>query len=258
MRAALPPGETGHPQSPDDEALARRIGTGADLFVLASMDDCLPCTLMKPIVRRLASRLSVELRLAEPTTTPGFLERHAVDCFPELMLWRDGSLLERRVGFHGFDDLDVFTRRALGRPDGPGETAQDIAFRTRIDEAQAAVDAMMAPASVALAPFMTAAGVALQALEARLRVGGSAGEMTAEEENRLRRAERDRIYAPFQDRIDALRDAQAKAMRLYDEATDRAVQACAASPSGLIPPLVCSPDDSVCGLASVERSMTTP
>lgn len=248
--------ETESPQRSDDAALAGLIEAGAELFVLAATDDCVPCALMKPIVRHLASRLSVELRLAETGTAPGFLERHAVERFPELLLFRDGTLLERRVGFHGYDDLKSFMPRALGRSDELDEKAQEIAFRSLIDEAQAAFDAMMAPASAALAPFMAAAGAELQALETRLQAIETNGEMTSEEANRLRRAEQARIYAPFQDRIDALRDVQASALRFYDERTDPAARARAPSPAGSNPAIACSPDGSVCSLVGVGQDET--
>ncbi|MFA6968059.1 MULTISPECIES: hypothetical protein [Bosea] len=254
MTAAQPLGETDYPQR-SEEALAGLIGNGADLFVLAAMDDCVPCTLMRPIVRHLALRLSVALRLAEPATAPGFLECHAVERFPELLFFRNGNLLERRAGFHDFDDLNLFMRGVLGGSGEPAETAPDIAFRSLVDEAQAAVDAMMEPASAALAPFMAAAGAKLQALDARL---GSVGEMTVDEANRLRRAEQVRIYAPFQDRIDALRHVQARAMRLYEEMTYQAVWACAASPSESTPTFVCSPDGSVCSFVAVVQGETAP
>lgn len=246
MTSARSLGKIAPPQQSEEAALARLIATGAELLVLAATDDCPPCTLMKPIVRHLALRFSVELRLGSPLTAPGLLARHAVERFPELLLFRDGRLLERRAGFHGFEDLTVFMRHALGRSEAAGETEQDIAFRTLIDEALAAVDASMDPASAALAPFMQAAATEFEALDTRLASIAKAGKMSPKEANRLRRAEQQRIYAPFQDKIDALLKAQAQAMRRYQEITDQAMGAFGAAASGSNSTVVCSPDGSVC------------
>lgn len=209
MTAAQAFRETDHLQRSDDEALARLIGADADLFVLASLDDCVPCTLMKPIVRQPASRHSVELRFAEPQTT---------------------SWARRR-------------RRSLF---GSSST------RRRLRSIRS-----MAPASAALAPFMAAAGAGLQALETRLRAIETTGEMTIEAASRLRRNEQTRIYSPFQDRIDALREVQASAMRLYAEKTDWAVPTHAPFPAGSKPTLVCGPGGAVCSLVAVGQDETT-
>lgn len=248
--AAIAPDETGRFQQSHDAALARRIGTGADLFVLASMDDCPPCIQIKPIVRHLSVRLSVELHIAEPPRAARFLSRYAVERFPELLLFRDGRLIERHVGYHGFDELYTFMSQALGRSGQLVETDEDCAVRALIDMAQAALDAMMAPASDALAPFMEAANASLQAHAAWLQAIESSGQITAQEMQRLRRAEQLRIYAPFQDKIDALREVQAKALRHYQETTDQIVRSQGATASSPSTAIVCGPDDSVCSVGT--------
>ena len=235
-----------------DVVLTNLTASGVDLFVLASIDDCVPCALMKPIVRHLALKLAVPLCVIEPQTAAGFIERYDIQRFPELIFIRNGAVSQRRVGYDGFDDLSDCMHRAVDGSDECGGTAEDITFRSKIDEAQAEVDAMMAPASAALEPFMAAAIAELQAIDTRFRQLTNAGEMTAHEATRLRRMEQVRIYAPFQNRIDTLRDVQAKAMQIYEHKTDEIVRAFAASSRGPGSTISCSPDGSICSIVAIQ------
>jgi thiol-disulfide isomerase/thioredoxin len=203
--------------------LAANAGTA---MVVVSTQDCVPCRLLKPIVRKLAAEFAGRLSvIAIDETAAGFSRSYRIDRFPQLLFFVDGRYRSRQIGFKGAARTRRKVLDVLGiKPATQKPSPRERAFRKALARATARIDAIMAPASAALSPHMESTAPAAEKFEAAIKKDVAAGRIDAAEANRRRRDEYTRLYAPFQDKIAALRVSQTEAMAIYDAMMSKAVQ----------------------------------
>ncbi len=198
--------------------------TGA-VTIEVSTQDCVPCQLLKPIVRKLAAEFSGRLAvIGIDETAADFNRTHRIDRFPQLLFFVDGRYHSRQTGFRGAARAHRKVLDVLGIAPAAKPSPRELTFRKACARARARIDAIMAPASAALEPHMASATPAAEKFETAIKTDLAAGRIDADEANRRRRAEYARLYAPFQDKIAALRVSQTEALAIYDAMMSKAVR----------------------------------
>jgi thioredoxin-like negative regulator of GroEL len=211
-----------------DAAIA---GASGLVIVEVSLADCPPCKLLRPVMRKLALQLADRLRVIEIDAADAeeFSAAHDVRSAPQLLCFRDGALIHRERGFSGFSHINQLVTRLAG-VERIETTPADDAFARAFTSADAAVDSAMSPSSEALAPHIEEIQPALKALDAQVQAGLARGEIVDDKAaNEFRVRETRRLYEPFQDKVSALRAAQAKAFADFEQDMMRAVDEYAAS-----------------------------
>jgi thioredoxin-like negative regulator of GroEL len=196
------------------------------VIVQVSTDWCVPCRLMRPILRKLACEFADRLVVAcvDGDSAGSFLQEHDIASFPQLLLFKDGALVRRHKGFESAASIRRTVLEFIGASDGDDPTADEQAFRNACSDADALLEKIMAPASAALAPSLEAIRPEMEAFEASLAKELAAGHITRSEANDRRKQAYARVYAPFRDKIEALKAAQASALDAYDAYLNKAVE----------------------------------
>lgn len=222
------------------------ISSAPHVLLVASMEDCPPCLLMKPAMRALASTAGAALTMVEVMLEDNqpLLERLGVTSFPTLLAFRDGALVDQRTGYSGAADLDeveAFLTRCFPRID-PAVLSVTPLARTRLAEAKAALEAISQHASDALEPLVDAANAAMEPLLEAVDAELAAGRISKQQASQQRRDVIAAAYAPFQDKVVALRAANQEGFALYARMTETL----AAAPTARV--MVCDPESGVCRL----------
>jgi thioredoxin 1 len=195
------------------------------VMIEVSTQDCVPCRLLKPIVRKLAAEFAGRLAtIAIDDAAAGFNRTYRIDRFPQLLFFVGGRYRSRQIGFKGAARARRKVLDVLGIAPAVSPSPRELAFRKACARAKARLDAIMAPASAALEPHIVLAAPAAEKFEAAIKKDLAASRIDADEANRRRRAEYDRLYAPFADKIAALRVSQTEALAIYEAMMSKAVQ----------------------------------
>jgi hypothetical protein len=158
-------------------------------------------------------------------TAAGFNRTYRIHRFPQLLFFTGGRYHSRQIGFKGAARARRKVLDVLGiAPAVAKPSPRELAFRKASARAKARLDAIMAPASAALEPHIVSAAPAAEKLEAAIKNDLAAARIDAEQANQRRRAEYARLYAPFQDKIAALRVSQTEALAIYEAMMSKAVQ----------------------------------
>lgn len=218
--------ETSAPSHLSDAAAAAYLAASrGTVMVEVSTQDCVPCRLLKPIVQKItvefAGRLSV---IALDETAAEFIATYRIDRFPQLLFFVDGRYRSRQIGFTGGTRTRRKVMNVLGIAADAKPSPRERAFRKATARARARMDAIMTPASAALEPHMAEVSAASEKFESTLKQEIAAGCMNTAEAAQRRRDEYARLYAPFADKIAALRVSQTEALAIYEAMMEKAVQ----------------------------------
>jgi thioredoxin 1 len=195
------------------------------VMVVASMRECVPCRLLKPIVGKLAVEFAGRLPVIEiDETAAAFNRTYRIDRFPQLLFFTAGRYHSRQTGFRGAARVRRKVLNVLGIASAVPPSPRERAFRKACTRARARLDAIMAPASAALEPHIVSTAPAAEQFEAAIKRDLAAGRIDAEQANQRRRTEYANLYAPFQDKIAALRVSQTEALAIYEAMMSKAVQ----------------------------------
>lgn len=202
--------------------LAANTGT---VMIEVTMQECVPCRLLKPIVRKLTAEFAGRLAVtAIDETATGFNRAHRIDRFPQLLFFVNGRYHSRQRGFKGAARTRRKILDVLGIAPAAKPAPCELAFRKACARARDRMDAIMAPASAALEPHIVSTAPVAETFEAAIRADLAAGRIEVDEANRRRRDEYARLYAPFQDKIAALQVSQTEALAIYEAMMDKAVR----------------------------------
>jgi thiol-disulfide isomerase/thioredoxin len=208
----------------DAATLAFLATSRGTVMIEVSTRDCVPCRLLKPVVQKLAMEFSDRLSVITlDDTAAEFIRTYRIDRFPQLLFFVDGRYRGRQTGFTS----GTRTRRKVTDVLGilaAEPSPRERAFRKACARARARMDTIMAPASAALEPHIVSAAPVAEKIEAAIRTDLAAGRIDADAANQRRRDEYARLYAPFQDKIAALRVSQTEALAIYEAMMDKAVQ----------------------------------
>jgi thioredoxin-like negative regulator of GroEL len=225
------------------------------VIVQVSTEWCVPCRLMRPIMRKLAGEFADRMVVAyvDGDSAGSFLKVHDIESFPQLLLFKDGAFVRRHNGFESAAGIRKTVLDFIGAVDGDDPTADELAFRDACSNADAVLEAIMAPASAALAPSLEAIRPDTVAFEASLANELAAGHITRSDAGDRRHQAYARFYAPFRDKIEALKAAQARALDAYDACLNEAVEQFLQR--RLVPetrsassPFMCMPGDESCSI----------
>ena len=199
---------------------------GGAVMIVASTQDCVPCALLKPIVRKLAAEFAGHLSaIAIDDTAFAFNRAFRVARFPQLLFFVGGRYRTRQIGFHGATRAHRKVLGVLGlAPFVAKPSPREATFRKACTRAKARLDAIMAPASAALEPHLASVAPAAEKFEAAIKGDLAAGRIDAAQASAKRRAEYARLYGPFGDKVAALRVSQTEALAIYDAMTRKAVE----------------------------------
>jgi thiol-disulfide isomerase/thioredoxin len=201
------------------------VASTGTVMVEVSTQDCVPCRLLKPIVRKLAAEFAGRLAvITVDETVAGFNRTYRIDRFPQLLFFVNGRYHCRQTGFNGAARARRKVLDVLGIAPATKPSPRELTFRKACARAKARIDTIMAPASAALEPHMVSAAPAAETFETAIKNDLAAGRIDAEQANIRRRAEYARLYAPFQDKIAALRVSQTEALAIYEAMMSKAVQ----------------------------------
>jgi thioredoxin-like negative regulator of GroEL len=197
--------------------------TPGAVVVEASMEGCVPCRLMRPVMEKLAAEFSGRLVVVElDRAARSFHRAYDVERFPQLLFFVDGRYVDRKIGFEGADETrDAIVNFLAFTPGEP--SAAELSFRAACTRAQARLDEIMKPAGDALAPHMATIAPGIEAVDAAIKREVAAGRLRAEDAPERRKTDYARLYAPFQTEIEALRQAQAEGLLAYDAVMTEAV-----------------------------------
>jgi thioredoxin 1 len=213
--------------------------TSGMVVVQVTTEWCLPCRLLRPLMRKLAMEFASRMMLVEldGDSAQLFKRVHHVDTFPHLYFFERGQLVGREVGFRGADEIRAAVEKRLNVTGAESPTEAELSFREAFAQATARLEEIMKPVSVALEPHIAAIAPIIEAFQAALIEEVAAGRISQLEIDARRKAEQDRLCASFQDEIAALRAAQHEALVAYDELMSEALEHFATAGQLSKPPL---------------------
>jgi thioredoxin 1 len=200
--------------------------TSGMVVVEVATEWCFPCRLLRPVMRKLATEFASRMMLVVLDGDPSklFNRVHHVDTFPQLFFFESGQLVGREVGFQGVDEIRAAIEKRLNVAGAETRSEAELSFCNDHAQATARLEEIMKPVSDALEPAISAIAPMMEAFEAALIEELVAGGLSQSEVVSRRKAERDRLYAPFEDKIAALRLAQNEALGVYEELMNEAVE----------------------------------
>jgi thioredoxin-like negative regulator of GroEL len=197
--------------------------TPGAVVVKATMNPCMPCEKLRPVVHKLSAEFADRMTVLEvDDSAEEFCRTWRVSSFPQLLFFRDGQYVRRLQGFENAGTVRESVLDFLGVDEAP-PSAAELAFQAACERAEAAIEEAMAPASQALEPHLDAIERATQQAQARLAARDWTG-LTPEQIRGEMQAEYKLAYAPFADKIAANSKAQALGMARYGEIMQAAVE----------------------------------
>jgi thioredoxin 1 len=208
---------------PDTEVAPLLAATAGPIIMVVSTDWCVPCRLLKPVVCKLSLEFAVPVFFVDGDIATKTKSRYGVDGFPELLVCQDGQLVGRYGGFSNAEELRKVVANLLGRLVDGRSSAAELAFQEAYERADTRISEIMTPASEALAPHIAAVETKMKTVMASIDDDLAEGRIDKIEAATRRRAERHRLQAPFQDKIDLLAKAQDEGLDAYDVIMDDAL-----------------------------------
>jgi thioredoxin-like negative regulator of GroEL len=198
--------------------------TPGHVVVKASIPRCPPCHMMRAIIRKLAVDFADRIRFVEieDSEARGFCEAHNIDRFPCLLLFKDGQLAGRQVGFD-YDETQQIVKALLGIDHNGDELAHEKAFRQAHAAAIELRGQIFNPAYEAVNPHFDEIAPTLDALQKQLDDEVTAGRITRADADKRLQSENDRLCAPFQGKLDAFFRAIDEGWKAYDSFMDEAI-----------------------------------
>jgi thioredoxin 1 len=229
------------------------LTTPSLVVVEVTTEWCIPCRLLRPVMRKLAMEFASRMIVVEldGDTATSFKQANGVDTFPQLLFFRNGELVGREVGFGGPDEIRAAVNKRLDVMAAGTRSAAELSFCNAHACATARLEEIIKPASDDLEPEINAIAPVMEAFEAALTEDLAAGRMSQQQVEIRRKAELGRLYAGFEDKIVALRVAQNEALAAYERSMREAVEHFAAASEALkdlssAVPLNCRPDQPFC------------
>ena len=209
----------------DGDIAGRLAATPGPVVVKATMNPCMPCELMRPVLHKLAAEFEGRMTVLEvDDSAKGFCDTWRIASFPQLLLFRDGQYVRRVMGYNDASKLRQSVLEFL-EVDETEPSVAERAFETAIARAEAAIEEIMAPAWEALAPHLDEINRANQEIQAKFADRKVGPDLTAEQLRAELTAEYKRAYAPFADKVAANSQAQAAGVARYAEMMQAAVEA---------------------------------
>lgn len=189
--------------------------TACPVLIDVAAEWCPPCQLLRPIIHKLAAEFAGAIVVVEldGDTADAFKQTYDVDCFPHLLFFKSGSLVQRKIGYDGADAIRETVAKFLGVAIDGEPSAAELAFRDACAQANARREEIIAPARQALEPHLGATKPETEALETNLAQELEAGRINEAEAEQLREDGYNRIYAPFQGEIEVFQKAQRMLLR---------------------------------------------
>jgi thioredoxin-like negative regulator of GroEL len=203
-----------------DDSIQHIIDTGQHpLIVEISTDWCVPCRLLRPVMRKLALEFAGKLQVVELDADGAetFMKTYNISSVPQLLCFYKGELVHRERGFNGLTELNKMIAAFLGASSEPDASAATAEFESAFADANSTIDEIMTPASTELEPFFKAIQPVMQALETGISEDLATARITKSEAHALRKAGYARLYEPFKEKVDANREAQERAMTVYND-----------------------------------------
>jgi thioredoxin 1 len=207
----------------DDEALALVAGAALPFIMVVSTEWCFPCRRLDPVVRKLAVEFGFQAGFVDGDTAHNVTMAYGIDEFPTMLFFRDATLVGRHGGFTDAEETRGAVADFLGRPFDVDPSAAELSFREACARAEARITEIMKPPRAALHPHILAVTPQIDAAMASIKAEVEAGRIDEAEAEARRKVERERLYAPFRDKIDTLTQAQAMAVEAYDVIMNEAV-----------------------------------
>jgi thioredoxin 1 len=182
------------------------------------------CRLLRPVIAGLAREFAgaVTIVALDAEEAPSFRQRYGVDAVPQVLAFER----RRMIGRLAMPDDVAGLRRwlvAMLRL-SPQTSTASAGFDAAWARARRVHDELLAPARLAVAPHLDAAGRHMEAFERQLADERLAGGLSDEQEMLRRSDESERVFAPFRREMDALAVAEAAALAasadLMQEALD--------------------------------------
>ncbi|WP_395714408.1 thioredoxin domain-containing protein [Reyranella sp.] len=198
--------------------------TPGPVVVKATMNPCMPCELMRPVLHKLAAEFEGHMTVLEvDDNAEGFCHTWRIASFPQLLLFRDGQYVRRVMGYEDAGKLRQAVLEFL-ELDETEPSAAERAFGTAIARAEAALEETMAPAQEALAAHSDEIDRANREIQAKFADRKVGPDLTAEQLRAELMAEYKRAYATFADKVFANSQAQAAGVARYAEIMQSAVE----------------------------------
>jgi thioredoxin-like negative regulator of GroEL len=207
---------------PDADVAPLLTQAAGPVIIVVTTDWCWACRLLKPVVRKVSLEFAVPLLFVDGDTAEETKSRYGLDGFPELLVCQDDRLIGRYSGFSDAQELRKVLAGFLGRPVDRSASPTELAFQEAYERADKQLSEIMQPASDALHPHIVAAAPEMKAVMASIDDDLAAGRIGNAEAATRRKAERDRIQAPFQNTIDLLLQAQNEGLEAYELIMDDA------------------------------------
>jgi thioredoxin-like negative regulator of GroEL len=206
----------------DADVLPLLAKTAGPVIMVITTDWCVPCRLLNSVVRKVSLEFAAPLFFVDGDTATETKSRYGIGGFPELLVCQDGQIVGRYSGFSNAEELRKVLGDFLGRPINGNSSAAELAFQEAYLRADTRISEIMTPASDALHPHMVAVASEMKLVMASIDDDLAVGRIDKTEAARRRKAERDRIQAPFQEKIDLLLKAQDEGLDAYDVIMDEA------------------------------------
>jgi len=230
----------------DIDSLLHEPGT---VIVEYATDWCLPCRLLRPVMAKLAVafRNSATFVAVDADESERFRAIHDLVAFPQVLVFRDGVLVDRRIGHDTPATALAFLAVAIDPGHLVDASPADRQFARAAEGANAAYRSSVAPLEAEVDRRMDAVAPVMDALVADLKIQQEAGLIDARGAMMRQKAEWERVSAPFRDRLDALRATTAAALAAYEASMAEALGTYAAA--SVRPAMqACGPNDPICRL----------
>lgn len=211
----------------DDRAARALVATTQGFLVVAySTSWSLACRLLRPVVDKLAIELAPHAVVAriDGDTAFGFRRDHGIAGIPQLLVFENGTLIDRLAELDDARLVRLRLYRAMRLPLGETYGEAEHLFHEAHMKARRLFAELTEPANRALRPHLDRVAPMLEALERRLSSERSAGALTDEEEMEARSAAFEAAFRPIRPELEALDRAEAQALRAYEDLMEEAVE----------------------------------
>jgi thioredoxin 1 len=219
-------------------------------IVEVSTSWCVPCRMLDPIVHKLAFEFEIPLIKVDGDVAPLLKKKHKMVFFPTLLFFQSGKLVDRHTGFLEPKQMRRIILRVFKCSIQAGHTKAELAFLKAYRQADRRMTEIVNPPSKALESKLAVINPELTSIDKSLKRKVRAGRISSREAARRLTLERERLYAPFQAEMEALRTAWAQACETYEAIMNAAVEAFtrqhARTPDPSHSAKICLPGDASC------------
>ena len=200
--------------------------TSLPVVVLVASSACVPCSFIKPEIRKLAWEFGDRMKMIEVDgeAARDFVATHRIEAYPTILSFRDARVEGRMEGFEGARELRDFVASLVGAPAEEAPHAANAAFREALARAEAAFDdSTRAAVDAKLARFFDGAIPRQEALRAANDAEVARGRLSKSEAAASFRCEIEALYLPVKREKERLASVQAEALSIYELRADEAV-----------------------------------